>query len=169
MLGRVFDVFLRGNFDSKGGFGVYLTPAPVKQCMLQMAMHDILEESPEILNTKGSDNKPVFRFCDPTCGSYGFGSIALGHVERALMEVLGAEIADDVRRHEHFNAMLKHSFVGADSSPGMVTLARVNMALLGAPKANIFKTDNSLLTSQLQAGSLILSVLTHRLVSLNLR
>lgn len=153
VLGRVFDVFLRGNFESKGGMGVYLTPAPVKQCMLQMAMHDILEESPEILNTKGSDNKPVFRFCDPTCGSYGFGSIALGHVERALMEVLGAETADDVRRHEHFKAMLSHSFVGADAAPLMVKLARVNMALLGAPKAQIFKTDNSLTTTQLQAGS----------------
>lgn len=153
VLGRVFDVFLRANFESKGGMGVYLTPAPVKQCMLQMAMHDILEESPEILNTKGADGKPVFRFCDPTCGSYGFGSIALGHVERALMEVLGAETADDVRRHEHFQAMLEHSFTGADSAPLMVKLARVNMALLGAPKAHIFKTDNSLTTSQLQAGS----------------
>ncbi|TCW19108.1 HsdM family class I SAM-dependent methyltransferase [Vibrio crassostreae] len=153
VLGRVFDVFLRANFESKGGMGVYLTPAPVKQCMLQMAMHDILEESPEILNTKGSDNKPVFRFCDPTCGSYGFGSIALGHVERALMEVLGAETADDVRRHEHFQAMLEHSFTGADAAPLMVKLARVNMAMLGAPKANIFKTDNSLTTSQLHAGS----------------
>ncbi|WP_372880857.1 class I SAM-dependent DNA methyltransferase [Psychromonas sp.] len=153
VLGRVFDVFLRGNFESKGGMGVYLTPAPVKQCMLQMAMHDILQESPELLNTKGSDNKPVFRFCDPTCGSYGFGSIALGHVERALMEVLGAETADDVRRNEHFKAMLENSFVGADAAPLMVKLARVNMALLGAPKAQIFKTDNSLTTTQLQAGS----------------
>ena len=153
VLGRVFDVFLRGNFESKGGMGVYLTPAPVKQCMLQMAMHDILEESPEILNTKGKDGKPVFRFCDPTCGSYGFGSIALGHIERALMEVLGKETADDVRRDEHFQAMLEHSFVGADAAPLMVKLARVNMALLGAPKANIFKTDNSLTTPQLKAGS----------------
>lgn len=153
VLGRVFDVFLRANFESKGGLGVYLTPAPVKQCMLQMVMHDILEETPEILNTKGADNKPVFRFVDPTCGSYGFGSVALGFVERALMDVLGAETADDVRRHEHFNAMLEHSFVGADAAPLMVKLARVNMALLGAPKANIFKTDNSLTTPQLKAGS----------------
>jgi type I restriction enzyme M protein len=153
VLGRVFDVFLRANFESKGGLGVYLTPAPVKQCMLQMAMHDILEESPEILNSKGKDGKPVFRYCDPTCGSYGFGSIALGHIERALMEVLGKESADDVRRDEHFQAMLEHSFVGADAAPLMVKLARVNMALLGAPKANIFKTDNSLTTPQLKAGS----------------
>lgn len=153
VMGRVFDVFLRANFESKGGMGVYLTPAPVKQCMLQMAMHDILEESPEVLNTKDKDGKPVFRYCDPTCGSYGFGSIALGHVERALMDLTGAETADDVRRNEHFQAMLEHSFLGADASVEMVRLARVNMAILGAPKAKIFYTENSLTTTQLRAGS----------------
>lgn len=26
LLGRVFDVFLRANFESKGGLGIYLTP-----------------------------------------------------------------------------------------------------------------------------------------------
>lgn len=153
VLGRVFDVFLRANFESKGGLGVYLTPAPVKQCMLQMVMHDILKETPELLHAKGIDGKPVFRFVDPTCGSYGFGSVALGYVERALMDVLGIQTADDVRRDEHFTAMLEHSFVGADAAPLMVILARVNMALLGAPKANIFKTDNSLTTKQLESGS----------------
>jgi type I restriction enzyme M protein len=40
LLGRVFDVFLRANFESKGGLGVYLTPNPVKQAMLEIAMHD---------------------------------------------------------------------------------------------------------------------------------
>jgi type I restriction enzyme M protein len=49
VLGRVFDVFLRASFESKGGLGVYLTPAPVKQAMVAIAIHDILEESPEIL------------------------------------------------------------------------------------------------------------------------
>jgi type I restriction enzyme M protein len=151
VLGRVFDVFLRGNFETKGGLGVYLTPGPVKQCMLQMAMHDIAANNPRLLGSKGIDGNPEFRFCDPTCGSYGFGSIALGAVERALMDTLGAETTTDIRRHEHFKAMLEHSFVGADAAPLMVKLARVNMALMGAPKAKIFKTDNSLTTHQLQA------------------
>ena len=35
-LGRAFDVFLRANFESKGGLGVYLTPAPVKMAMLEL-------------------------------------------------------------------------------------------------------------------------------------
>jgi type I restriction enzyme M protein len=64
VLGRVFDVFLRGNFESKGGLGVYLTPAPVKQAMLSIAFHDIKEETPELLNAT-DQGLPVFRFCDP--------------------------------------------------------------------------------------------------------
>ncbi|MDH1428196.1 hypothetical protein N5E89_07605 [Comamonas aquatica] len=45
LLGRVFDVFLRANFESKGGLGVYLTPNPVKQAMLEIAMHDIQQDN----------------------------------------------------------------------------------------------------------------------------
>lgn len=41
VLGRAFDVFLRANFESKGGLGIYLTPAPVKQAMLALAFHDL--------------------------------------------------------------------------------------------------------------------------------
>jgi type I restriction enzyme M protein len=74
ILGRVFDVFFRANFESKGGLGVYLTPNPVKQAMLSTAFHDILQD-PEVaaqLATRDENQIPVFRFCDPTCGSYWF-------------------------------------------------------------------------------------------------
>ena len=153
MLGRVFDVFLRANFESKGGLGIYLTPAPVKQAMLGIAFHDILEESPEILTAREADGTPTFRFADPACGSYGFGSVAMGYLERALAEIRGKETTQDVRREKLFQDMLEHSFVGADSAPMMVTLARVNMALLGANKARIFYTTNSLTTDQLKPCS----------------
>lgn len=152
VLGRVFDVFLRGNFESKGGLGVYLTPAPVKQAMLSIAFHDIKEETPELLNAT-EQGLPVFRFCDPACGSYGFGVVAMGHLERAMMEILGKETAPDTRRDPLFKKMCQHSFVGADSAPMMITLARVNMAMLGAPKAKIFYTDDSLVSPQLQPCS----------------
>src|SRR5690606_21918324 len=77
LLGRVFDVFLRANFESKGGLGVYLTPNPVKQAMVEIAMHDIQQDNEAMERlTSGA-----FRFCDPTCGSFGFGSVALSHIE----------------------------------------------------------------------------------------
>lgn len=150
VLGRVFDVFLRGNFESKGGLGVYLTPAPVKQAMLKIAFHDIMTETPQIITARDEEGKPAFRFCDPACGSYGFGVVAMGQLERALMELLGKETAEDARRNPFFIEMGEHSFVGADSAPLMVTLARVNMALLGAPKAKIFYTEDSLVSPQLE-------------------
>ena len=147
-LGRAFDVFLRGNFDSKGGLGIYLTPAPVKQSMLDIAFHDILAETPELLAAYDG-KKPVFRYCDPACGTYGFGVVAVGRLQRALGELN----LDDVKRKKLFEDHLTYSFCGADSAPVMVTLARVNMALLGAPKARIFYVQNSLTTDQLEPGS----------------
>jgi type I restriction enzyme M protein len=153
VLGRAFDVFLRANFDSKGGLAIYLTPAPVKQAMLEIAFHDILEETPEILSARDADGKPSFRYCDPACGTYGFGVVAHGHLRRALYEIGGRETSTDRAREKLFAEMCEHSFVGADSAPIMVTLARVNMAMLGAPKARIFYSTNSLISDQLQPCS----------------
>jgi len=153
VLGRAFDVFLRANFDSKGGLGIYLTPAPVKQAMLEFAFHDILEETPELLSARDAKGKPVFRYCDPACGTYGFGVVALGYLERALAQLAGRETGPDAAREKLFRDMGEHSFVGADSAPMMVTLARVNMALLGAAKAKIFYTQNSLSSDQLKPCS----------------
>jgi type I restriction enzyme M protein len=152
VLGRAFDVFLRGKFE-KGGIGIYLTPAPVKQCMLALAFHDILKETPELLTARNPDDTPAFRFCDPACGTYGFGVVAMGYLKRALEELTGRETGSDTRREKLFAEMGEHSFVGADSSPDMVKLARINMALLGAPRAKIFWTENSLVSDQLKPCS----------------
>ena len=155
VLGRAFDVFLRANFESKGGLGIYLTPAPVKQAMLEMAFHDIKEGTTDAANLVARDGKgrPAFQFCDPACGSGGFLSVALSHLKRALDEIGGKATASDEARKKLYAEMGEHSFVGADSSPQMVMLARVNMALLGAPKARIFYTQNSLTSPQLKPAS----------------
>ena len=152
VLGRLLDVFLRAKFKPEG-MGVFLTPAPVKQAMLAIAFHDIKEETPELLTARDEDGKPLFRFCDPACGSYGFGAVAMGYLERALLEILGKETSEDVRRDKLFQDMCQYSFIGADNSQDMVTLARVNMALLGAPKAKIFRTYDSLITAQFKPCS----------------
>jgi type I restriction enzyme M protein len=155
VLGRAFDVFLRANFESKGGLGIYLTPAPVKQAMLALAFHDIKASTEDAANLVARDGqgRPAFRFCDPTCGSAGFPSVALSHLRRALDEIGGKATATDEARKKLFAEMCEHSFVGADASPQMVMLARVNMALMGAPKARIFYTQNSLTSPQLEPGS----------------
>jgi type I restriction enzyme M protein len=146
VLGRVFDVFLRANFESKGGLGVYLTPNPVKQAMLDIAFHDIQQDPKAVEEFVAY----AFRFCDPTCGSYGFGSVALSRV-RTLIQNLGG--LSDQEKERLFEQTIAHGFVGADSAPRMVMLARVNMALQGAPKAKIFYTDNSLTSRALKPNS----------------
>jgi type I restriction enzyme M protein len=146
LLGRVFDVFLRANFESKGGLGVYLTPNPVKQAMLEIAMHDIQQDN-HIMERLTSG---AFRFADPTCGSFGFGSVALSHIE-SVVEHLGG--ISDAQKTKLKQTLRDTAFTGADAAPRMVMLARVNMALQGAPKAKIFYTDNSLTTKAFQPNS----------------
>ena len=152
VLGRALDVFLKRRFKLEE-IKSYITPAPVKQAMLGIAFHDIKEETPELLTARGADGKPDFRFCDPACGSYGFGSVTLDYLERSLQEILGKETADDVRRDNLYVDMCQNSFVGADKSQDMVTFARVRMALLGAPKAKIFHTNDSLTSEEFQPCS----------------
>lgn len=144
-LGRVFDVFLRGNFE-KGGLGIYLTPKAVKDAMLDMVFHDIGNDT----NAVAQLTSGQFRFCDPTCGSYGFGSVALSRVKGFMNTVVGLS---EQERKTQLDSLLENGFVGADSADQMVMLARVNMALQGAPKAKIFYTNNSLTTPSLKPNS----------------
>jgi type I restriction enzyme M protein len=46
-----------------------------------------------------------------------------------------------------------NAFIGADAAPRMVMLARVNMALQGAPKAKIFFTETSLTSKAFQPNT----------------
>jgi len=147
LLGRVFDVFLRANFESKGGLGVYLTPNPVKQAMLEIAIHDMAEDDLLMARLANGD----FRFCDPTCGSFGFGSVALSQIDGLIETQLGG--LSEQQKQELKQTLRNNAFTGADAAPRMVMLARVNMALQGAPKAQIFYTDNSLTTKALQPNS----------------
>ncbi len=145
LLGRAFDVFLRGKYQ-KEGMGIYLTPSPVKHAMLEIAMHDIQQDN-AIMERLTSG---TFRFCDPTCGSFGFGSVALSHIENVVDHLGGMS---DAQKKALKQTLRDNAFTGADSAPRMVMLARVNMALQGAPKAKIFYTDNSLTTKAFKPNS----------------
>jgi type I restriction enzyme M protein len=145
VLGRVFDVFLRGK-NKPEGLGQFLTPNPVKQAMLDIAFHDI-QQDPEAVQELVAGE---FRFCDPTCGSYGFGSVALSRVRTLIQTIAGLF---DPERERLFGHIVEHGFIGADASDRMVMLARVNMALQGAPKAKIFYTGDSLTSRALTPNS----------------
>jgi type I restriction enzyme M protein len=149
ILGRAFDVMLRAKFEGKGGMGVYLTPQQVRDAMVQMAFHDIMHDDAGVLTRRDSKTgKPQFRVCDPCCGSAGFLITAMREVRKHVGKLLGLTAK---QRVELLSEIFAEGFVGADSAPNMVLLARINMALHGDPKARVFRTVNSLNTQVLAA------------------
>lgn len=142
ILGRAFDVMLRGKFEGKGGMGVYLTPQQVRDAMVQMAFYDILKEDPGLLTRRNPQtNKLIFRMCDPCCGSAGFIVTAMREMRKHLNKLVGMSNA---QRQELLKEVLSECFLGADNAPGIVLLARINMALHGDPRARLFRVENSL-------------------------
>ncbi len=151
ILGRAFDVMLRAKFESKGGMGIYLTPQQVRDAMVQMAFHDILlEDRGAITKRDPKTNITTFKVCDPTCGSAGFLITAMREVRRHVDKLLGLSAK---QRGELLGEIFANGFVGADSSPNMVLMGRINMALHGDPKARVFRVENSLTSEVLTPES----------------
>ena len=148
VLGRAFDVFLRHKFQ-KEGVGIYLTPAPVKRAMVDIVLHDIETHDFGSLTARDAQGRPTFRAGDPAGGSLGF-LVALLPPLRRVLEKMNLT---DKERDALWADMLEHSFMAADSSPRMVRLGRLNMALQGAPRARVFNTANSLTTGLLKPGT----------------
>lgn len=151
VLGRVFDVLLRGKYENKGGMGIYLTPRQVTEAAVEMVMHDLIDQgSSKIIGKDPKTGIPTLRILDPACGSAGFLIKALEEIKNYMLY----ELSGNKEHHRaQFKEMLDHCFVGADRSSGMVLKARLNMALHGALKAPIFQTLNSLSTPSLNPES----------------
>jgi len=148
ILGRAFDVMLRAKFESKGGVGIYLTPQPVRDAMVEMAFHDIAaEDQGAITRRDPKTGRPAFRVADPCCGSGGFLITAMRRVYKHVNGLMGL---DDTQKHDLLEEIYTDCFVGADNAPGMVLMARINMSLHGDPKARVFQVDNSLTTDVFQ-------------------
>lgn len=144
ILGRAFDVMLRAKFESKGGMGIYLTPQQVRDAMVQIAFHDILTDDPGLITRQESGTGAVeFRVCDPCCGSGGFLVTGMREVRKQVNKLLGLS---EQQRSTLLGRIFSEGFEGADSSPNMILLARINMALHGDAKPRVFRVSNSLTT-----------------------
>ncbi|MDD2211686.1 MAG: N-6 DNA methylase [Clostridia bacterium] len=152
VLGRLFDVLLRGKYDNKVGQATYLTPRPVTEAMAAMVMYDITSDPQQAADLISLNEKdmPNFRMLDATSGSGGFIIKFYEEVKRYINRSYTGHLQSDIM--SRFELMKEHSFVGADSSRDMILKARINMAMHGMPKAPIFWVDNSLTSPQLQAG-----------------
>lgn len=150
VLGRVFDVLLRGKYENKGGMGIYLTPRQVTEAATEMVIHDLTKDGAGKVIELDANGIPKLRVIDGCCGSAGFIIKALLEIKNYLLNKL---TGDKKYYEELFEKMKEHSFVGADSSPGMILKARINMALHGANKCPIFQTRNSLMSENLKPGT----------------
>ena len=151
VLGRAFDVMLRGRFEGKGGMGVYLTPQQVRDAMVEMAFHDILADDPSVITrTDPKTGKKTFRVGDLTCGSAGFIVRAMREVRKHVERLVGMT---NQQKSKLLQEIYQDGFIGADSAKNMVLMARINMALHGDPHARVYKVDNSLTEQVLKPES----------------
>jgi len=65
----------------------------------------------------------------------------MGEVRRHVEKLVGLS---EKQQKELLSDIFSRGFEGADNSPNMVLLARINMALHGDPKARVFEAKNSL-------------------------
>ena len=115
-----------------------------------MVIHDLTKDGAGKVIELDADGIPKLRVIDGCCGSAGFIIKALLEIKNYLLN----KLTGDKRYYEElFEKMKEHSFVGADSSPGMILKARINMALHGANKCPIFQTRNSLMSENLKPGT----------------
>lgn len=153
ILGRLFDVLMRGKYDNKVGQATYLTPRQVTEAMSEMVLYDMTsnpKEAAKIIHVD-DNGQPTFRILDATCGSAGFQIKAYEGVKRYVLNQFTG--ATKERMQELLELMKEQTFVGADSSRNMVLKARLNMAMHGLPKAPIFWVDDSLMTKSLNPES----------------
>ncbi|MEC1663617.1 HsdM family class I SAM-dependent methyltransferase [Bacillus halotolerans] len=158
ILGRLFDVLMRGKYDNKIGQATYLTPRQVTEAMIEMVMHDLTSNPKEASKLITADEKgiPTFRMGDITCGSGGFLIKGYEGVKKYMLSQFTGTMKDKMEKH--FELMKEHSFVGADKTRNMVLKARLNMAMHGLPKAPIFWVTDSLMTKSLKPESFDLIV-----------
>ena len=158
ILGRLFDVLMRGKYDNKIGQATYLTPRQVTEAMIEMVMHDLTsnpKEASKLISTDATD-LPTFRMGDITCGSGGFLIKGYEGVKKYILSQFTGTMKEKMEKH--FELMKEHSFVGADKTRNMILKARLNMAMHGLPKAPIFWVTDSLMTESLKPESFDLIV-----------
>lgn len=151
MVGRAFDVMLRGRFENKGGMGIYLTPQQVRDAMVQMVFHDILTENPGLLTrTSPETGRPELRVYDPCCGSGGFLTTSMRETRKHVEKLVGMSSA---QRAALLREIYEYGFQGSDNASNMVLLARINMALHGDARPKIFRVSSSLTTDTFEPES----------------
>lgn len=131
ILNETFGQFLADSFVEEKELGQYLTPTEVVKFMTRLGINSLSEETIELL-CHPTNCREAGIILDPSCGVGSF----LSEVLRVLhSEVLRDHGATATARW--LEAILGSVVVGIDKSERMIRLALTNLALFGAPCANL--------------------------------
>lgn len=131
LMNDAFGQFIVDSFSDEKELGQYLTPPEIVRFMVRLGIHSLLPEHSDALLDPHNGNSPLL-ILDPSCG--------VGSFLAESLRVLAARVADAHGRSalpKWTSRTLSRSLVGVDKSERMIRLALTNLALFGAPMANL--------------------------------
>ena len=138
ILNEAFGQFLVDSFVDERELGQYLTPTEVVRAMVALGLDSLEEEVLEsLLSPDVSQRQGVI--LDPSCGVGSFLAEGLRVLYAKAKVRLGPADLE-----QWVTSVLMHTIIGIDKSERMIRLATTNLALFGAPVANLHLA-NSLL------------------------
>ena len=159
ILNEAFGQFLVDSFVDEKELGQYLTPTEVVRTMVALGL-DSLEDGvlESLYSTDPGQRAGVI--LDPSCGVGSFLAEALRIIYAKAKSRLAPADLD-----RWVTSVLRHTIIGIDKSERMIRLATTNLALFGAPAANLHLanslirvgTDGELCESLVGKASLILT------------
>ena len=159
ILNEAFGQFLADSFVDERELGQYLTPTEVVRTMVALGLDSLEDEVVESLfSLDVSQREGVI--LDPSCGVGSFLAEAL----RVLYAEAKARLAP-ADLEQWVTSLLSHTIIGIDKSERMIRLATTNLALFGAPAANLHLangllrvgTDGAICETLVGRASLILT------------
>ena len=131
ILNEAFGQFLVDSFVDERELGQYLTPTEVVRTMVALGLDSLDGEVLEGLCSPDVSRRPGV-ILDPSCGVGSF----LAEVLRVLYSKAKSHLTpSDLRQWS--TSLLRHNVIGIDKSERMIRLATANLALFGAPTANL--------------------------------
>ena len=159
ILNEAFGQFLVDSFVDEKELGQYLTPTEVVRTMVALGLDSLEGEVVESLFSADAGQRQGV-ILDPSCGVGSF----LAETLRLLYAEAKARLAP-ADLEQWVTSVLGHTIIGIDKSERMIRLATTNLALFGAPAANLHLangllrvgTDGELCETLVGRASLILT------------
>jgi type I restriction enzyme M protein len=138
LLNDTFGQFLADSFSDEKELGQYLTPIEVVRFMVRLGLSSLSQEDLAALTDPAAGDEAGV-ILDPACGVGSF----LAETVRALYARRRRATENEPEREALVEHLMRFVLVGVDKSERMIRLCLTNLALFGAPSANLY-LQNSL-------------------------